>query len=138
MTKEEERQGFIKAIAESDDVLNHRVYAAWLTEQGEDEAAAFHARWTPEVPKAMKRIEAFAATFVDEYDEYGDKSPQSKLDYDKLMVAANRYLDTGVEHWFRSVYDYDSIAMDQFWKDYEIVTGRGLGDKEPHMFRCSC
>lgn len=63
------------------------------------------------------------------------------MDYDRLMDAARRWLaseDTTTQHGWESWRDNFPSRAEEFWENFEIITGRTPPDKTDSFFYCSC
>lgn len=56
---------------------------------------------------------------------------------DRLMDGAAEYIQDGVSLHFGFDLDYDWPA-EEFWRCYELVTGKAAPPDKPFFFRCSC
>jgi hypothetical protein len=59
--------------------------------------------------------------------------------YNRLMAAADQWLDDK-EYTYDNSETYKDYwnKFPEFWRHYEIVTGRKVEDKDDHFFTCSC
>lgn len=99
--------------------------------------------YSPESAAAVAKIERIAAALGDgAILELGDDYNQIReMNYGTLIEGANRWIDQeewttqhGDETW-RS--DFPAYAA-EFWKCFEIITGRKPEDDTPSFFACSC
>lgn len=104
-----------------------------------------------EYAQAVKRIEEIAEELGDNYgyDSYEDDKrnliPTQPMNYEVLMNAADDWINDkdgwgnyltqqGHENWRD---DFPRMA-EEFWNNYEVVTGRAVEDKQASFFSCSC
>ncbi len=146
MSKAEERQAFLDRIKEDPyDSTNRLIFSDWLEEYGEDkdheEAIEQRRCSTPEWKEAREWLLNVYLPPLQENERYYDRDEPADLE--ELIQAAHNFLDTGESGTLYlsfdtpdSVYDY----REEFWKQFEIYTGRNLdGDYEQGTFvRCAC
>ncbi len=137
----DENQAFLAAIAADPyDQVTRLVYADWLDEHDAPEAADWQRTWTPERQRAEEWLKEFAA--------------MHDIPYQEFLDAGTIYLDEGVEldvsmDASNAMYDYNhdddveldgEVFLDKYWRCWELVTGRKLGERErpPDPFNCAC
>lgn len=96
--------------------------------------------YTDESAAAVKWMEEFVGQLKenpwapDEYD--GDLD----MTYDKLLNTAKEYIDTGDVltqygmSWQRTLDGNE----EEFWENYELLTGTKVEDHSGHFFSCTC
>jgi uncharacterized protein (TIGR02996 family) len=131
VTDETSRRAFLNAIdaAPWDDELPRLVYADWLDEQGEHEEADRQRRYVP----AERWLRGFAERLNDETCE--------PMRYETLIGAAMAYLQDG-SYYSLYLANLDDVneQMEEFWQNFEIVTGVADPDRarERMFFVCHC
>ncbi len=107
-----------------------------------------------ETADAVAWLEAFAERLGDSYgyrdDEELGGTPSQPMNYGVLMEAAREHNETGEtmtqygsQEWQDEM---DGETRVEFWKQYQLVTGKGLSDKKDRwgyspngrLFSCSC
>jgi len=59
--------------------------------------------------------------------------------YERMMAAAAEYLENDEYCHMGDNEDYNGVDFEQFWKHYEIVTGKKVNqDKKYCFFSCAC
>lgn len=57
--------------------------------------------------------------------------------YDELMEGAEDFLENG--HYMRGGAEFEGTFDDEFWKHYQIVTGKHVDEDKQHgFFSCAC
>lgn len=137
-----EREGFLKLLAENeDDTTTRLVYADWLDDRGEHEEADRQRKWPAAKEWLVKFCEANNPKPDDE-DPY-----ESVISYDDLVERAR----SAVEHestWGIGFSCGNNMSMcdalrsesGEFWKNWSIVTGVPLPPdiEEKSGFSCAC
>jgi hypothetical protein len=99
--------------------------------------------YSDKTAEAVKRIEEIAAWLhpgaIFELGEgWADEIP---MNYQRLMDAARRWLDSEVattEYGSENWRDTLPSRANEFWENFEIITGRTPPDKTDSFFHCSC
>lgn len=130
---ESDRDAFMAAIAANplDDGLR-AIFADWLEEHGEDAEAEKQRKW----PQTREESKVWLRNFAEEVG----------VAYRILMEAADNWLEAVIDgdRWgaYHTLpYDTpDCVYRDrkEFWKHYEIVTGKKVEDYEATFFSCAC
>lgn len=139
-----EREAFLAAIkvAAWDDELPRLVYADWLDEHGEHEEADRQRRYVP----AERWLREFAGQLVSSDEDDPRRDP---ISYETLIEAARTFLRTEDEDFppYETLYclpfetpDVVYEQREEFWKNFEIVTGVAVPDRDRQfvIFRCAC
>lgn len=146
-----DRDAFLAAIAADplDDDLR-AIFADWLDENGNggtDMVEAARQRYWPQLRKESKQwiVDNMLPKLADsgsceEGHGYGEDVPMT---YERLMDAANRWVDDG-QYWtergsesWREVGWYHNNLIEEFWGHFEIVTGKNAADRSA-FFSCTC
>ncbi len=127
-----ERDAFLAAINATawDDELPRLVYADWLDENGEHEEADRQRRYMP----AERWLMGFAGQIID-YETF------EPMTYEALISAATAFLQIGSYHdMYLDKLDEVNEQKEEFWKNFEIVTGLTVpdGSRERMFFACTC
>jgi uncharacterized protein (TIGR02996 family) len=111
------------------------VFADWCEEHGELELAGM-LRGASET-----WLREYAHKFKAEASYYDDEDYGYELSYDDLIKAAHAYLDHG-DYRGLGFMTPDHVWADriEFWKHFEVMTGRAVPDdqKEATFFSCAC
>jgi uncharacterized protein (TIGR02996 family) len=115
----DERQGFLKALAQNeDDTTTRMVYADWLDDRGEHEESDRQRKW----PAAK----AWLVRFADEYS----------TDYRDLVegIVSSEGL------CFGNLDGPYAMTDPEVWRNLEIVSGKRFTPEDRKMipFRCAC
>lgn len=138
MSAADERAAFLAALkADRYDAATHLAFADWLHEHGEDDLAAFHARWTPKWQRSRDWLEEFAAQHTHPYRH------NAPITADDLIAAGTDYIDHGeyyVQVGSESLRDATFWNAAPFWEHWQVVTGRRLTKEQTtdSPFSCSC
>lgn len=96
---------------------------------------AFGGPEQPPAPDSKQEAEKWLREFAE----------RANLSYETVIAAGVNYIRDGdihVEHDTERARDaiYEPGAREQYWKNFETVTGRTVstGDRESHVFSCSC
>lgn len=142
------REAFEEALEKDPySLATHRAYADWLSEHGEDDAAAAHAAWTPEGAQAaeawlrgfVKRANGGAeADFWEEAEGY-----YRLLSYESLLETLEGCVKNGyVERFIFGGIDTPDVVYREsaeMWQKYQELTGRHTGAVAGTVpFSCSC
>jgi uncharacterized protein (TIGR02996 family) len=139
------REAFLAALKEDRyDEVTHRAYADWLEENGFDDEAVVHRRWSAEEQqKSEEWLDEFAKEISQEGYLYEDGVERDELTREKLIEYGQSYLEN--PRWFGAYLNYltpDCVYRDrrEFWKHFAVVTWRTVPEehREATFFSCSC
>lgn len=126
-----DKKAFLAAIrANRFDMLYRKIYADWLDEHGDHDEANVQRAWTVEKERSVEWLEGCADT--------------CGLAYRKLIAAAELYAEENEYTYMGQNEDYKNAWEDfredgEFWKHYEIVTGKVIvAERRGSFFSCSC
>lgn len=123
------RQGFLDALAaDHDDETTRLVYADWLDENDEPEAADQQRNW-----KASKEW----------LTEFGDRAD---IPYADVLQAGRDFVRSeGVEYYTQFGDDsarnemYNDLTRAEFWRHWSVITGLVVSEeRQGTVFSCSC
>jgi uncharacterized protein (TIGR02996 family) len=147
-----EREAFLKALAENeDDTTTRLVYADWLEERGEHEEADRQRKW----PAAKQWFVKFCQDYCSRGDDALDnEDPDGDNPYSyfhiplanllKLGRKAFEQADEGRIHFYcganEEMMDALRANTQEFWENWSVMTGIPLppGVEEKSSFSCSC
>jgi uncharacterized protein (TIGR02996 family) len=137
-----ERDAFLKALAENEDDLTTRlVYADWLDEHGEHEEADRQRKW----PAAKEWLVQFCRDnnpSPDVEDPY-----ETIIPYEELLERGRQAVEEAGDWGFgfhcgnnETMCDALRANNQEFWQNWSIVTGIPLppGGEDAGHFSCAC
>lgn len=145
-------QAFLDAIKKDPlDGATRLIFADWLEERGEDDEAQEQRRQaTPEWQQAYIWMTVFIERHVEEFD-LSKLTPEIRavveVTVEKVLEAGRKYLRRGTRSVLsglgfgaQNALYADDEAQGQFWKCYEILTGKKISkNRDPgNPFTCAC
>lgn len=141
-------------LVDPDDEAPHKIFADWLDENGFEDEANYHRRWTVELREAEQWMAKFAEGHSKGYWEWddGDVDMGEKYTAEELIGYATNYVEgnrkTKYGWWGHTQQGDDSLRSDmfedetreKFWRCWELITGKSLigNEKDNSPFGCSC
>lgn len=113
--------------------LARDVYSDWLQEQGEQEEADRQRQWT----NSEMWLRAFSSHIEPGFDEMMEAFENYQESF-RQYKNSDEYGDG--DHTYDNSESYKNVDFDdEFWKHYQIVSGRVVPSKRRHCpFTCFC
>jgi hypothetical protein len=87
---------------------------------------------------AVRAIDGLVSKFTREYSDENYPDPYS---YQDIMEGCGKFAATGDGSSLPSMdyeFAYDKVLAEQFWANYEIITGTAVDGSRRVVFSCSC
>jgi hypothetical protein len=134
-TSKGRKVGFVDPILRYD-VQPGQKYWMWLYPRT---VTSLRHVWTHPAFSEEEPMKANSQQVADAIEWLTDYAKECEITYSELLEATNGYLKSG-ESYCLGTDTPDRVHYDrrEFWRNWEIVTGRRAADNEATFFQCAC